>query len=199
LSIRCAAAARWASRSTSSSVFCGILREERAVLLHELGELLLGVVALRVVGEQRVQVVEHLPDPLDVLRRGVLHGLLHPGEALVEQLPAEQVADLLVGLAGLRGAPVVGAELANRAAGVGRQRVERHLAEPGVVGVFVRQRGPFGLQGPRQQLADLRQGAVEPVVALQAAASLPHLAGQLVQAPPPLHAAPHQLLQRRAG
>ena len=128
----------------------------------------------------------------------VLHRLLHAGEALVEQLPAEQVADLLVGLAGLGGAPVVGVELADGAAGVGRQRVELHLAEAGVVGVLVGQRGALGLQRARQQLADLLQRAVEAVVALQAAAPLPHLAGQVVEPAPALHAAAEQLPQRGA-
>jgi hypothetical protein len=106
------------------------------VLTHELVELLLRVPPLRVVGEQVVEVVEHLPDALDVLRGGVLHRLLHPGEALVEHLPAEQVADLLVGLPGVAGLPVVGVQLAHRAPGVGRQGVQLHLAEPGVVSVI---------------------------------------------------------------
>ena len=146
LSIRCAAAARWASRSTSSSVFCGFSGKNSPCSAHELGELLLRVLPLRVVREQGVQVVEHLPDPLDVARRHVLHRLLHPGEALVQHLPAQQVPDLLVGLASIGGAPVVGVELAHRPAGVRRERVELHLAEAGVVGVFVRQCGALGLQ-----------------------------------------------------
>ena len=175
-----------------------VLREELAVAGHELGELLLGVLPLRVVREQGVQVVEHLADALDVAGGDVLHRLLHAGEALVEQLPAEQVADLLVGLAGLGGAPVVGVELADRAAGVRRQRVELHLAEAGVVGVLVGQGGPFGLQRAGQQLADLLQRAVEPVVALQPAAPLPDLAGQVVEPAPALHAAAQQLPQRGA-
>ena len=113
-----------------------VLREELAVRAHELARTAPACPAPAAwFCEQGVQVVEHLPDPLDVLRRHVLHRLLHPGEALVEHLPAEQVADLLVGLAGLGRAPVVGVELADRAAGVGRQRVELHLAEAGVVGV----------------------------------------------------------------
>ena len=165
---------------------------------HELGELLLGVLPLRVVREQGVQVVEHLADALDVAGGDVLHRLLHAGEALVEQLPAEQVADLLVGLAGLGGAPVVGVELADGAAGVRRQRVELHLAEAGVVGVLVGEGGPFGLQRAGQQLADLLQRAVEAVVALQPAAPLPDLAGQVVEPAPALHAAAQQLPQRGA-
>ena len=50
-----------------------VLREELAVLGHELVELRGGVLARGVVGEQVVEVVEHLPDPLDVLGRRVLH------------------------------------------------------------------------------------------------------------------------------
>ncbi len=175
-----------------------VLREELAVLGHELVELRGGVLPGGVVREQLVEVVEHLADPLDVLRRRVLHRLLHAGEALVEHLPAEQVADLLVRLAGLAGLPVVGAQLAHRAAGVGGQRVQLHLPEPGVVGVPAAQLVPLGVEGTLQQLADLLQRAVEPVLPLQPAALLPDLPGQLVQSAPLPEAAAQQLLQRRA-
>ena len=53
--------------------------------------------------EHPVEVVEHLVDACTVLVGGVLERLLHAGEALVEHLPAEQVLDLLVVGARLRG------------------------------------------------------------------------------------------------
>ena len=56
----------------------------------------------------------------------------------------------------------------------------------------------LGLQRPGQQLADLLQRAVEAVVALQPAAPLPDLAGQVVEPAPALHAAAQQLPQRGA-
>ena len=95
----------------------GVLREEVAVLVHELGEHLVGVLAEPVRLEHPVEVGEHLVDALAVLVGRVLHRLLHACEALVEQLPAEQVLDLLVVLAGLRGLPVVVAQLADRGRG----------------------------------------------------------------------------------
>ena len=88
-----------------------VLGEELAVLLHELAELLSRVVATGVRREQVAEVAQHLLDPLAVLRRGVLEGLLHAGEALVEQLAPEEVLDLLVLLAGVRAAPLVVGEL----------------------------------------------------------------------------------------
>ena len=84
-----------------------VLREELAVLGHELLEVLLGVLTAGVLVEQVVEVLEHLRDALPVLVGGPFERLLHPGEALVEHLAAEQVADLLVILPGLRAAPVV--------------------------------------------------------------------------------------------
>ena len=94
-----------------------VLGEEVAVLVHEVGEVLLGVLALRVLRQQLVEVGEHLVDRGAVLVGGVLERLLHAGEALVEQLAAEQVLDLLVVLAGLAALPVVVAELADRRRG----------------------------------------------------------------------------------
>jgi hypothetical protein len=69
-------------------------------------------------GEQIVEIRQHLPDPLDVLRRSGLQRLLEPLEALLEQLLAQQVTDVLVGLRGLGGSPVVVGELGDGAGGV---------------------------------------------------------------------------------
>ena len=78
-----------------------VLREEVPVLGHEVGEVLGGVLAPAVLLEQLVEVVEHLRDGRPILLGRALEGLLHAGEALVEQLAAEEVLDLLVRLTGL--------------------------------------------------------------------------------------------------
>ena len=137
LSIRCAAAARWASRSTSSSVFCGFSGKNSPCLRMNSANCCsvfcpCAWFASREFRSSSISRIRSTSPGGDVL-----HRLLHPGEALVQHLPAEQVPDLLVGLAGLGGAPVVGVELAHRPAGVRRERVELHLAEAGVVGVLV--------------------------------------------------------------
>ena len=79
-----------------------VLREELAVLVHEVIEVLLGVLAAGVLVQQIIQIVEHFVDALTVLVGGVLQRLLHPGETLVEHLAAEQILDLLVLFARLR-------------------------------------------------------------------------------------------------
>ena len=61
-------------------------------LVDCLGEVLVGVLAGRVLLEQVVEVGEHLLDGGTVLVGRTLQGLLHPGEALVEQLSAKGVA-----------------------------------------------------------------------------------------------------------
>ena len=179
-----------------------VLREELAVLGHELAELLRGVLAAGVRLEQVVQVRDHLADPLDVLGRRVLHRLLHALEALVERLPAQEVLDLLVGLARLGVAPVVVLQLGHGPRGRRGQRVELHLAEPGVVGVLGLQGVPLGLERPLEQLADLLQRPVEPVLALQLAAPLVEPAHEVVEtllvAQPAAHQLAHRLPRRRA-
>ena len=183
----------------------GALREEVAVLVHELLEVLVGVLAALVLLQQLVEVVEHLVDRGAVLVGGALERLLHAGEPLVEQLPAEQVLDLLVVLAGLAGGPVVVAQLAHgRRGGVG-EVLELHLAE-GAVGVV--HHGVAGQllalleQRVVEQLLDLLEGAVEVVALQQVAAPLGHPAGEVVEAGLVLAAAaqelPHRPLRRVA-
>ena len=87
--------------------------------VHEVAELFGRVLAPGVGREEVVEVAEHLLDPLAVLGCGVLEGLLHPREALVEHLAAEEVLDLLVLLAGAAAAPGVVGQLGDRG---GRRR-----------------------------------------------------------------------------
>ena len=58
----------------------GIVRKERAVLPHELVELLLRVFTSRVRVEHLVERVHHLPDPRKVRRSGRLHGVAQSRE-----------------------------------------------------------------------------------------------------------------------
>ena len=114
-----------------------VLGEELAVLAHELGELLRGVrpAAWFASREFRSSSISRIRST----SLGVTFCIacFIPAKRWSSISRPEQVPDLLVGLAGLGGAPVVGVELAHRAAGVRRQRVELHLAEAGVVGVLV--------------------------------------------------------------
>ena len=71
------------------------------MLAHELLEALGCLrVPAGVCGEQIGEVGQHLADLLDVLRGGGLQAPLDAFEALLEQLGAEQVTDVLVGLGG---------------------------------------------------------------------------------------------------
>ena len=77
-----------------------MVREHVAVLLHELVEVRLGMLAAGVGGQHLVQVAEHVLDPLHRLRVGVLHDLPHAAELAVQHVAAQQVLELLEGLAG---------------------------------------------------------------------------------------------------
>ena len=77
-----------------------MVREHVAVLLHEPVEISLGVLAAGIGGQHLVQVAEHVLDPLHRLRVRVLHDLPHAAELAVQHLAAEQVLELLEGLAG---------------------------------------------------------------------------------------------------
>ena len=172
LSIRCAAAARLASRSTSSSVFCGFSGKNSPCLAMNWSNcaVVSWPAAWLASRSLRSSSISRIRSTSSGGR--VLHRLLHALEPLVEHLAAEQVADLLVGLARVGGPPVVLGELPHGPAGVGGQGVELHLAEPGVVAVVAGERVALGLDRLAEQLADLLQGAVEPVVALQARPAL---------------------------
>ncbi len=124
----------------------GILGEKRAVLAHELVELLGRVLATSVRGEQVVQVRHHLPDPFDVLGAGVLQGFLHALEPGFHQFLAEKILDFLVLFAALFGAPVVVRQFVHGGGGARWQRVQLGLGEPGVVGRVGEQGAAFGFQ-----------------------------------------------------
>ena len=87
------------------------------MLVHELTELLGGVLAVVVRSEELVQVLEHVSDTLPVLFGGALERLLHARESLIEEFTTEQVFDLLVVLLGRRTAPVVIGQVLHRLRG----------------------------------------------------------------------------------
>ena len=95
----------------------GVLGKELAVLVHELTELLGGVLAVVVRSEELVQILEHVSDTLPVLFGGALERLLHARESLIEEFTTEQVFDLLVVLLGRRTAPVVIGQVLHRLRG----------------------------------------------------------------------------------
>jgi len=77
-----------------------MVREHVAVPLHELVEVRLGMLAAGVGGQHLVQVAEHVLDPLHRLRVGIAHDLPHAPELAVQHVAAQQVLELLEGLAG---------------------------------------------------------------------------------------------------
>jgi hypothetical protein len=188
-----------------------VLGEEVPVLGHELVEVLLGVLTPAPLLEQLVEVAQHLVDRRAVLVGGVLECLLHAGEPLVQQLAAEQVLDLLVGLAGLAALPVVRRQLADGCGHVGRPPVrvcslQLQLAECAVAVVHVDvARELLALLEHRlvEKLADLVEGAVEVVPLQQLAPPLGHPAGEVVEAAlvatAPAQELPHRALGRVAG
>jgi hypothetical protein len=176
-----------------------VVGEHVAVVAHEALEGLLGVLAAGVGVQHRVEVGQHVLDPLHGGRVVRLQALLHAPELGVEDLAAEQVADLLVGGGRLGRAPAVVGQLAHGAGGVVRELVQLGLGQPGGVRRVGEQGAPLLLQGPVEQLADLDQGAVHARGAAQLAAALAGPAQQVVQATQARHAAPEQVGQRLGG
>ena len=166
------------------------------MLLHEVIKILLRVLAARMLVQQVIKVVEHLVDALTVLVRRVLQCLLHPGEALIEHLPAEQILDLLVLFARLLAAPVVVRQLLHGLGRRRRQRLDPHLVESGVVVERAGQLLALGQHRLVEQLLDLLQGAVKVIALQQLPAPAVRLGGQPVCAAHVSGAAPHQLGER---
>ena len=165
----------------------GPLGEELAVLVHEVTECVSRVLVAGVRGEQRVQVGEHVLDPLHHLGISGLQGPLHPGELGVQHLALQHLLDRLVRRARVRRAPGVGVQCADRAGDVVGQRVQLQLGEAGVFPVEPRQGLPLGGQGLVQGGPDLVEGATESLRAAEpapGAAGGARRAGQDRRAPP---------------
>ena len=172
------------------------------MLVHEVAEVLPGVLTPGVLLQQLVEVAQHLVDRDTVLLGGTLQRLLHAGEALVEDLAAEEVLDLLVGLARLAALPVVRRQLAHRGRRRGGQLVELHLAEGAIVVVHhhvTGQLAPLGEDRLVEQLAHLLHRAVETVALEDVPPPLRDLAGEVVEAPLVLPAPAQELAHRPLG
>ncbi len=159
-----------------------VVGEQVAVALHELVEIGLGVLSARVGGQHLVQVAEHVLDPLHGLRIGVLQCLPHAAELAVEHLAAQQLPELLEGLAGRLRAPVVVGQPPDRLGRIGGQRVEVRLTQPGLVARVGEQLRPFLPDGRVEQGPRLLQDAVEPAAAADLALPLARPAEQVIQA-----------------
>ena len=160
----------------------GVLREVPAVLGHELLEVVVTVFTAGVLVQQFVEVVQHLVDGPSVLVGGILQGLFHTGQTLVEHLPAEQILDLLVCGFSLAATPVVFGQFLHGLRRRRRERLDLHLGEAGVV---VERPGEFLAlreHGFVEQLLDVLQRPVEVVARQQLPAPAVDLRGQPVGA-----------------
>ena len=158
-----------------------LLGKELAVAGHEVGELVGRVLLPGVRREQRVQIGQHVLDPLHRLGVRRVEGLLHAGELGVQHLAAQHVLDRLEGRPGLIRAPLVVVQRAHGAGDVVGQRVQFQLGEPRVVAVGAGQGLPLGGQRLVQCRPDLIQGAAEIAAPAGLRAQLPDLVGQPVQ------------------
>ena len=131
--------------------------------------------------------------------RGVLEGLLHAGEPLVEQLATEEVLDLLVLLAGLAAAPVVVGELGDGRRRRGRQALHPHLGEAGVVVEVAGELLALGEHGLVEEPADLLEGAAEGVLLEELPAPCGDLPGEVVEPGARRRSAPEQLAHGPLG
>ena len=171
----------------------GTVREELAVLVHELVEVLGDVAALAVLVEHCIEVAQHLLHGL--LRLGRAHvadRLAHLPELLIHDVGAQALLDLLVDLAGLGRSPLVVGELGHRARGLARQVVELGLPEPGIVGRVGEERRPFERNSLIEHFGDVGEQAVEASGFLQLAPALLNAAAQLVEPAASVRAPSHQ-------
>ncbi len=173
------------------------IREHIPVLGHEVVEVLLLVLAPRVVLEHLGQRGHHVLDPLHGLLVGLVQALLHALELAVQDLLPQQVLELLERLPGRRRLPFVVRQLPDRARGVGRDRVQLGLAHPrGVAGVGEQLR-PLLADRLVQHGPDLLEHAVQAAAVAHLALPLAHPAQHVVQAAVPGHALAQQVAQRR--
>ena len=140
------------------------------MLVHELAEVLVGVLPAGVLVQQVGEVGEHLGHRRPVGVGGVLQRLLHSGEPRVERLGTQQVLDPPVRLAGVRRGPVVVLELPHRGRRTVGEVLDGHLPQRAVHGVHLGVAGElpaFGEQRLVEQLRDLVEGAAQPVALQQ--------------------------------
>ncbi len=120
-----------------------VVREELPVLVHEVTERVVGVLAAGVLLQQLVEVAHHGGHFREV---PVLQGVPHPGEALLDDLALQPVQDLLVDVASFRRCPVVFGQFRDGLRRGPRQVVQDRLVEARVHVVARPQRVPLGGQ-----------------------------------------------------
>ncbi len=166
----------------------GILREVLTVFGHEVREVGRGVGTLTVLGQQAVEVTQHLGDSGAVLIGGTLHSLFHAGELLIQHFPAEQILDLFELLSRLGGLPVIGVEFGDRSRGGLGKIVQQQLPE-GAVGVIhhhvTGELTALGQHRLVEQFLRLAQRAAEVVALQQLTASFSGTAGEFIKTLPP--------------
>ena len=175
-----------------------LLREELAVLGHEVGELVGGVLVARVRGQQGVEVGQHVLDPLHRLRIRRLQRLLHPGELRVEHLALQHLLDRLEDLLRLVGPPRVLVEGAYGAGHVVGNGVQLQLGEPGVVALGAGQGLALGGHRLVERRAHLVERAAEVTAPPGGRPQLADLVGEPVEPAAAVDAASHQVAQRVA-
>ena len=171
----------------------GVLTEEVAVALHE--PLEVGLLASGPLGQHGVELGQHVLEPLHLLRRRALGGVVdcagHAVQELLHELLAQllgQLGELLAGLVALEVVVVEGLELAGQ---VGGQHVELEVLGgrglggevgpalvafgpgPGRGRVQLVQRPALGADHIAQGLGDVVVHAAEVVILQQLAATLP--------------------------
>ena len=167
--------------------------------LHELREVLGRVLAALALLQQVAQVAEHIRHPRAVLVRRVLERLLHPPEARVERVTAQQILDLRERLLRVGRLPVIAAQLGHRGRGGIRQVLHLHLTERPVRVVHrdvPRELAPLREHRLVEQLLHLVDRPAQAVALQQRTASALDVAGEVVETAR-VRAAPTQILPQR--
>jgi hypothetical protein len=178
----------------------GAIREQVAVPLHEPVELLLGVLTAVAGLDHRVQLREHVLDPLQLLWCEVAESLRQAPEPGPQDLAGQLIRQLLEPATSLRVDEAVLAEIAEAAGEVGGERVEEGLPGPSVVVGPEGECGPLPLQDVVEPPGQVLQGSLEVEVGLLGPPSLPQPGGQRVRAGEPApQAPPHEAAHGALG
>ena len=165
------------------------------MLVHELGERVRGVLVAGVLGQQVVEVGEHVLHLLHGLGVLALQRLLHARELGVEHLALQHLRDGLVRLPRLVGAPLVVAQGPDGPGHVIGDGLQLHLRQPVLVAVHPGQLLPLGGQCLVEGGPDLVERAPQVAALPSGGAQLAEALGELVQPTPTVHPALHQLPQ----
>ncbi len=149
------------------------------MVVHEVVELTARVLAAGVAQQQLVEVCQHVPNPLHLLRVVAAKGLLHTCELCIEHLALQPIQNGLETSSSVVGAPLVVLELTDSTTCARREVVERHLREAGVVIVGAGKLLSFGGQHLVELLPDFVEGAAEVASALETSSLAADVSTQL--------------------